>query len=126
MKIKILSRKALMELAKEPFAANVAVISITDFGDEDVALSCEPEHILRLKFDDVGDDIFEEIPNPKPSVREMHQIAHRYHMLSNSQTQQLADFILSRKRRGTLICQCEYGQSRSAGVAAAVEEYYYR
>ena len=126
MKIEILSREALTELAKEPFAADVAVISITDFDDEDVALSCEPEHILRLKFDDVGDDIFEEMSDHKPSIRQMRQIEQRYHMLSNSQTRQLADFILSRKRRGTLICQCQYGQSRSAGVAAAVAEYYYR
>ena len=37
----------------------------------------------------------------------------------------MADFILGTPSEGTLICQCEYGQSRSAGVAAAVMEYYY-
>ena len=115
-----------MELAKEPFPSDVAVISIANSDYEDVELVHQPEHILRLKFDDVSDEIYEELLGRKPSVREMHQIGSRFHMLSNAQTQQMADFILSMGKGGTLICQCEHGQSRSAGVAAAVLEYYYR
>lgn len=126
MTVEIMSRETLTKLAKEPFADNTAIISITDSEDEDVLLCHQPDHILRLKFDDVSDEIFEELLGRKPNVREMHQLAKKFHMLGNSQTQQMADFILSLKNKGTLICQCEYGESRSAGVAAAVLEYYYR
>ena len=115
-----------MELAKEPFPDDVAVISITNSEYENVALVHQPEHILRLKVDDVSDEIYEELLGRKPSVREMHQIASRFHVLTNAQTQQMADFVLRMGNKGTLICQCEHGQSRSAGVAAAVMEYYSR
>lgn len=124
MKVKIMDRQALTELAKEPFPKDVAVISITDSDAGDVSLQNLPGQLLRLKFDDVSDEIFQELLGRKPNVREMHQIAGKFRMLSNDQTRQLADFILSREGKGTLICQCEYGQSRSAAVAAAVMEYY--
>jgi len=124
MNVEIMSREALMELAKEPFPEDMAVISITNTEDADVALEHQPDRLLRLKFDDVSDEIFEELLGRKPNVREMHQIASRFHMISNAQTQQMADFILRMRNKGTLICQCEHGQSRSAGVAAAVMEYY--
>lgn len=126
MNVEIMSREALMELAKEPFPEDTAVISITNTEDADVTLEHQPDRLLCLKFDDVSDEIFEELLGRKPNVREMHQIASRFHMLSNAQTQQMADFILRTRNEGTLICQCEHGQSRSAGVAAAVMEYYYQ
>ena len=38
----------------------------------------------------------------------------------------LAKFILDMKNAGMdIICQCEYGESRSAGCAAAILEYFY-
>ena len=38
----------------------------------------------------------------------------------------MADFILEQAAKGidTIICQCEHGQSRSAGAAAAIEEFF--
>ena len=126
MNIEIMSREALMELAKEPFPEGTSIISITNTDHADVALEHQPDRMMHLKFDDVSDEIFEELLGRKPNVREMHQIASRFHMLSNAQTQQMADFVLSMSNEGTLICQCEHGQSRSAGVAAAVMEYYYQ
>ena len=42
------------------------------------------------------------------------------------QTGELADFINNAYREGkNIICQCEYGQSRSAGCAAAILEHFY-
>ena len=52
MTVEIMSRETLTKLAKEPFADNTAIISITDSEDEDVLLCHQPDHILRLKFDD--------------------------------------------------------------------------
>ena len=126
MNVEIIGREELMKRSMEPFPEGTAIISITDSDDEDVALGHQPDRILRLKFDDVSDEIYEELLGRKPSVREMHQIENRFYMISNAQTERMADFILSMGKGGTLICQCEYGQSRSAGVAAAVMEYYYR
>lgn len=125
MKIEIMARVGLMELAKEPFPAGVAVISITDSDLPDVDLAWEPEYTLRLKFDDVSDEIYEEVLGRKPTPREMHKIAQRFHMFTDSQARQIAAFVLEvQDKAKTLICQCEYGQSRSAGAAAAVEEYF--
>lgn len=123
MKVQIMSREALTELARKPFSEGTAVISITDSEADEVFLENQPEHLLRLQFDDVSDEIFEELLGRKPSVGEMHRLADRFHMLSNTQAEQIADFVLSLENRGTLICQCECGQSRSAAVAAAVLEY---
>ena len=126
MVIRIMNRKELMELAKELFPADVAVISITDSDDEDVVLQHQPEQLLRLKFDDVSDEIFEQLLGRKPTIAEMRRISSRFRMISNAQIRQIAEFVISRNNTGTLICQCEYGQSRSAAIAAAVEEYYHR
>ena len=126
MNVEIMGREALVELAKEPFPEGTSIISITNTDLADIALEHQPDRMMHLKFDDVSDEIFEELLGRKPNVREMHLIASRFHMLSNAQTQQMADFVLSMRKEGTLICQCEHGQSRSAGVAAAVMEYYYR
>lgn len=126
MTVKIMSRKDLVELAKMPFPADVAVISITDSDDEDVVLQYQPEHLLRLKFDDVSEEIFEQLLGRKPTIGEMRRIASRFHMISTAQIRQIAEFVIRRNNAGTLICQCAYGQSRSAAIAAAVEEYYHR
>lgn len=126
MKVVVMSRESLMQAAKTPFPEGTAVISITDSEAEDVVLANHPDKILRLKFDDVSEEIFEELLGRKPNTREMHQIASKLHMLSNDQTQQMAEFVLNLGNESVLICQCEYGQSRSAGVAAAVMEYYNR
>lgn len=123
MKVKVMDREARMDMAKNPFSADAAVISITDSDREDVVLTHAPAQILWLKCDDVSEEIFEEVLGRKPGVREVHQICRRFHMLSREQIGQLMDFILSLKASDTLICQCEYGQSRSAAVAEAVAEY---
>lgn len=125
MNIEIMGRQELIQRAKKPFPVGTAVISITNSDAEDVALGHQPDRILRLKFDDVSDEIYEQLLGRKPSVREMHQIASKLHMFSNAQTRQVAQFVQGLENETTLICQCEHGQSRSAGVAAAVMEYYY-
>lgn len=125
MNLEIMSRKSLMALAEKTFPKDTAVISITDSDLPDVNLAHEPEYILRLKFDDVSDEIYEEILGRKPTPREMHKIAQRFHMFTDSQAREIAAFVLAVQGMAkTLICQCEYGQSRSAGAAAAVEEYF--
>lgn len=39
----------------------------------------------------------------------------------------IAKFIINAKKDGlNIICQCEYGESRSSGCAAAILEYFYK
>ena len=75
MKVIVMSRESLMQASKTPFPEGTAVISITDSEAEDVVLVNHPDKILRLKFDDVSEEIFEELLGRKPNTREMHQIA---------------------------------------------------
>lgn len=43
------------------------------------------------------------------------------------QADMIADFVLkAMKKEHNIICQCEKGQNRSAGCAAAIMEYYYK
>lgn len=124
MNVIIMGRQMLMQLAKKPFAEGTAVISITDSENEDVDMENLPERILRMKFDDVSDEIFENLLGSSPTAAQMQQLAGRFCILNHAQARQMADFILETGEAETLICQCEYGQSRSAAVAAAVLEYY--
>lgn len=127
MKVKIMGREDLTDLAKEPFPAGTAIISITNTDLSELELTNLPEHLLRLKFDDVSDELYEDFLGRKPSVQEMKQLAKRFHMFSDEQAKEIANFILPLYESvDTLICQCEHGQSRSAGVAAAILEYFSR
>lgn len=124
MKVEIMSREELEARSRAPFLPRTAVISITDAGDEDVELTHQPDRILRLKFDDVGYEIYEDVLGRKPSAQEKHQIDQKYAVFSDAQSRQLAKFVLQARDEGRrLICQCEFGQSRSAAVAAAVVEH---
>lgn len=127
MYVAIESRKSLESKAKYPFTDDTAVISITDSNRPDVELAYSPKNIIRLKFDDVSDEIYEEVLGRKPSVLEMRKIAENFKMFTDAQAQQIADFVFSvHDSTNKFICQCEYGQSRSAAVAAALMEYYYQ
>ncbi len=126
MKINIMSRFDLEELAENPFSEKVAIISITDMQKEDVMLEHAPHKLLKLKFDDVGYEIFTEILGRKPEAHEMKELSKRFHVLTTQQAREIAVFVKENQDVDTMIFQCEYGQSRSAAVAAAVMEYYRR
>lgn len=127
MKVRIMGRAEMIEQARVGFSPRTAVISITDTDKTAVEFTHQPAKLLQLKFDDVSEEIYEEILGRKPSVREMKKLSEKFHMVSDEQAKSIAEFILPvYEEMDTLICQCEYGQSRSAGVAAAVLEYFTR
>lgn len=121
MRVQIESRQSLSERAKRPFPPGTAVISITDTDKEEVTLLHQPRHILRLQFDDVSEEIYEQLLGRKPTVREMHLIRRKFRMFDSNQARQIAVFLKQKPR--SLICQCEWGESRSAAVAAAILEF---
>ena len=115
-KILIKSRDAI---EKMHFAPKTAVISITDAAWNYAKLKSEPNYVLRLAFDDVDNDIFADVTEAEREV-----VANKYHMLSDEQAKQIAEFYAKiHDKVDIIICQCEHGQSRSAAVAAAILEY---
>lgn len=124
MKIRIMRRTALQDLALEPFEKCVAVISITSVHNPIVELENMPWEILRLSFDDLDNDAVADQLGPRPTPEHRKRIEKKHHMFSDEQARQVAEFYNRVKGNvDTMICQCEYGQSRSAGVAAAIIEF---
>ena len=116
MKIEIHSIQSLKKRAHKPFAPDTALISIGDFGKELPLLEYKPAHILRMEFHDVTPSEIDYESSERYAFR----------LFSEEQANQIADFVYRYwESRGTLLCQCHYGQSRSAAVAAAIKEHFY-
>lgn len=105
MKVQICSRAAAQRLLRKGFPENTAVISfcdsLTPTGDyTPVDYSVVSAPVFQLAVDDFQTEI-PEVDN-------------------------LAEFICRVRTNGmNIICQCESGQSRSAGCAAAILEHFY-
>ena len=124
MKIRILSRQAIEKLAGGRFPEKTALISITDYGYDFAELKYQPNYLLQLAFDDIDSDVFVDELGRKPTDEERQSIEAKYHMLSDEQAEQIADFYHSVcDKVDIIICQCEHGQSRSAAIAAAILEH---
>lgn len=99
-------------IEKGDFPPNTAVISFCDNGTrpcERVNYSGVCNRIMYVEVDDLDlediDDYNEFLP----------------------EAEEIAEFIIDAYNDGMdIICQCEYGQSRSAGCAAAIMEHFYR
>ena len=116
MKVEIHSIQSLKRRAHKPFAPDTALISIGDFGKELPLLEYKPAHILRMEYDDVTPSEIDYESSERYAFR----------LFSEEQANQIADFVYRYwESRGTLLCQCHYGQSRSAAVAAAIKEHFY-
>ena len=116
MKIKICSRSILEKMSGSGFEPRTAVISITDVEEKEVGFYKEPEFLLRLCFDDIN--------NPFDMYGDSRELA--VNLFSREQADQIAEFVFCCKDHiDTLICQCRWGYSRSAAVAAAVREYFF-
>ena len=124
MKIRILSRRAIEKLAEDPFLEKTALISITDYDSDFAKLNNKPLYLCQVSFDDVDNDILVDELKKNATDYERKIIEEKYHMLSEEQAAEIAEFYFSVcEEIDCLICQCEHGQSRSAAVAAAIMEY---
>ena len=121
MQVTIYSRKYIEDIiARWKFPDNTAVIS---FYDPDVKQI--DEDYTRVDYSKVCDDVFYcELDDL--DLDDLPEKGYTYDTFF-PEADELAEFIvnayLSRKN---IICQCEYGQSRSAGCAAAILEYFYK
>lgn len=118
MKVDIYSRKTVEELLKNDFPKNTAVISFYDppnirTGEisKPVDYKGKPERLFAVAVHDIDMDILED-----------------YGLTFDTyfpESESLAEFIRQAHDDGLdIICQCEYGQSRSAACAAAILEHY--
>lgn len=119
MKVQIYSRQTIEELLKNSFPENTAVISFYDppnirTGEvySPVNFGKQPERIFTVAVYDIDIEI---LPD--------------YNLNFNTyfpEVTALAEFIKKAYNDGLdIICQCEYGQSRSSACAAAILEHYY-
>lgn len=123
-KIINMSRNTIEIIADCPFDISTALISIADVGDNFAALANKPQFVLQLAFDDVDNEVFVDELGENPSTEEKRRIEEEYNMFTDEQAEQIAAFYHEVwDRVDVFICQCEYGQSRSAAVAAAIMEY---
>lgn len=119
MKVSIYSREAIEKRIVNDFPSNTAVISFYDPKDSKGYGNCTPtdyhnqcERIFYVCIHDIDREILDD-----------------YGLTFDTyfpEADELAEFIIQAEKDGLdIICQCEYGQSRSAACAAAIEEYFY-
>ena len=116
MKVDILSRKSACELIRNGFPANTAVISFYT-----PTRKWWGEH--PLNYSDACDKVFYVgIPDIDLIILSSYGYTYRSYLKN---ADELARFIYEAKENNLdIICQCDYGQSRSAACAAAILQHF--
>lgn len=117
MKIAIHSRKSIKKLIRDGFPACVAVISFCD------VLRDTDESFDAVDYNGVAEELYQ-VAIEDIDIEELEEYGYSYdsYLVNVSD---LAEFIYrAYERNMDIICQCEYGQSRSAGCAAAILEHF--
>lgn len=120
MDVRICSRTEIEKLLKIDFPQNTAVISFYDppggLGNKQlpaVNYQNKAERLFQVPIYDIDLSVL-----PKYGLN-----YDTYFPEADS----LAEFIFKTRQDGLdIICQCEYGESRSSGCAAAIMEYFYK
>ena len=118
MNLSIYSRKEIEKLINTTFPKNTAVISFydpkgkrtpKDYAPVDYKGKCE--RLFMVEIHDIDIEILED-----------YGLTYDTYL---AEAEKLAEFIISANRDGMdIVCQCEYGQSRSAACAAAIKEFF--
>ena len=121
----IMNRRGIEERSNRAFADKTAVISITDVDYTFAELCHQPNKRLKIAFNDVDGDVFLDELGRDFTNEDRLNLEKKYQMLSDEQAAEIAEFYHECMQEGinTLIVQCEYGQSRSAAVVAAIREF---
>lgn len=120
MDVKIYSRKAVEKLLLNGFPNNVAIISFYDPRTKRTDQEYKP-----VDYSGITDRVFQ------VAIHDIdREILGDYNLTYETyfpEVGELAKFIHAAKNDGLdIICQCEYGQSRSAACAAAILEHFYK
>ena len=117
MKISIYSRKEIEKLIESNFPKNTAVISFYD------PAGIRSDNMATVDYKGKAEMLFQvAVYDIDISILESYGLTYDTYL---PEADELAEFIKTAHDRGLdIICQCQYGQSRSAACAAAIEEYY--
>ena len=117
MEVSIYSRKAIKELMEKGFPQNTAVISFytsknkRDYEENRVIYSGVCDRVFYVGISDIDIEILADYGYTYDTYL--------------AEADKLARFIYEARAEGLdIICQCDYGQSRSAACAAAILQYY--
>ena len=117
-KIGIMSRKAADQLISSGFPKNTAVISFYDPKSKRT-----PKDYAPIDYSAVCDRVFY-VPIHDIDIEILPDYGLTFETYF-SEAKDLAQYIIESIDKGyDIVCQCEYGQSRSAACAAAIKEYY--
>ena len=117
MKVEIYSREAIMKLMEGEFPQKTAVISF--YSPRRMRKAEE----MRVYFHNECDRVLS-IMIPDIDIEILSDYGYTYETYL-SEADELAEFICKAKDDGyDIICQCDFGQSRSAACAAAILEYF--
>ena len=108
MKVSIFSKNDINHLIKEGIPDKTAIISFADTIEDFIKFPAGTD-VLHIAFYDV-----------RPFT-----VAKNHYDRILPQAKDIADYIIQKVEEGkNIICQCDYGVSRSAGCAAAILEMY--
>lgn len=117
MKIKIYSRKAITDLIENDFPKNAAVVSFY------TPRRKEKSEEIRVNFQNVCEKVFY-VGVHDIDLQILGDYDYTYETYL-SEAASLAKFIYDAKAEGlNIICQCDFGQSRSAACAAAILQHF--
>ena len=117
MKVEIYSRKAIEKLKSTGFPISTAVISFFTMTNKNT------REKNRVDYSGVCDRVFY-VGIPDIDIEILSDYGYTYEAYL-AEAGQLAEFIRAAVADGLdIICQCDYGQSRSAACAAAILQYY--
>ncbi len=120
MKVLIFSRKNIEELLKKNFPKNTVVISFYDPIDKRSNTSYKP-----VDYMDKPEGLFQ-VAIHDADLSYLPKCGLTYDTFF-PEVNDLADFIYKAKENGLdILCQCEYGESRSSACAAAILEHFYQ
>ena len=120
MKVSIYSRKAIETLLQEGIPANTAIISFYD-----PPTTRTPKGYTPVDFSGIDNPVMQ-IPLHDIDIEILGEYGLTYDTYF-PEAQALAAFIRKANDDGNdILCQCEYGQSRSAACAAAILEYFHQ
>ncbi|MDE6500642.1 MAG: hypothetical protein K2L10_00935 [Ruminococcus sp.] len=121
MKVSIYSREEIEEIIESgDFPENTAVISYYD-----PAIKKIDKDYTHIDYDGVCENVFySELDDL--DLDYLKEKGYTYNTYF-PEADDMAEFIYNAYNKGMdIICQCEYGQSRSAGTASAIMEHFYK
>lgn len=121
MKVSIYSREEIEKIINSgEFPENTAVISYYD-----PKIKRIDKEYTHVDYDGVCEDIFySELDDLDLDILKIKGYTYDTYF---PETDKMAEFIYNAYNNGMdIICQCEYGQSRSAGTAATILEHFHK